>query len=168
VLRERVRSSQPSLQLGVDLGWSAQPNLEMPPMGGGLLGPNDARALDRPVRFERENEGILSRRDAREGGGSNQMNGRLLRVLADWAQGVRCLEQGGIGGADGRGGLPKVRGDCRGGGFGWQGPFPSVVSRLLANARATRQVQRSLESTVAELSPKDARRICLHLTNQIG
>ena len=91
-LGERVRLSQPSLELGIDLGWSAQPNLEMPPMGGGVLDPNDARASDRALGLERKDEGILARRDGHERGGPNQMNGRLLRVLADSADGARCLE----------------------------------------------------------------------------
>jgi hypothetical protein len=96
-------------------------------MGGGLLGPNHARASDRALGLERKDEGILARRDAREGGGSNQMNGRLLRVLADWAEGARCLEYCGIGGADGCGGFPKVRGDRRGG--RWDGKAVSECKR---------------------------------------
>lgn len=91
-LRELVRLSQPHLQLGVDFCRTAQPNLEMPTMGGGSLGPNDARTLYGALGLERKDEGILSRRDAREGAGSHEMNGRFLRVLADWPQGARSLE----------------------------------------------------------------------------
>src|SRR5262245_44069144 len=80
--RQRDRSREPRLQLGIDLLRVIQPDLEVPPMRGCALTLVDARALDVRVRLQRENERVPARRDPGKCAVTAQMNRRLLGLDA--------------------------------------------------------------------------------------
>ena len=80
-LRKVISIAKPRAQLIVDFRRRRQPDLEMPSIGRRLLRAMHSWILHGTLRLEREDEYFLTRRDPREGGLVDEMNGSLLCLL---------------------------------------------------------------------------------------
>jgi hypothetical protein len=80
---------EPGFEFGVDVGGLGEFEFVVVAAGGGLLGLEEARAGEGLVGFDGQEEAVLADLDAGGGGAAGEVDGRLLRFLADVAEAAK-------------------------------------------------------------------------------